>query len=140
MTDLIHRTKTALRTILDTAPAVTAVTGRQRGNCRAWKTRARDVALPVILYAFASEGTSPSSEHGSRRLTFLITCVAEGRDAEEVADALAAAVETSLIFPSFAAHDLRATVVDTRRADVDDDDQARDIERADIHLDLWVAP
>lgn len=146
--DPLSRLSAALVAVLDTAPAVVAVTGRARGNVVPWESGEANVPLPVLAYLVVTAQPALGTQW---RAPVQLTASAVGtepgvtpaKSAREQANALIAATLDALSATAFAA---LATPLDARRefdrdvlrtVEHDTDDGAA---RADLDVSILFTP
>lgn len=109
-TDIVQRTSDALVAILDTAPAVVAITGRANVNVVPFDDFA-DVTLPALAYIDITSAIA-GGIGDTRRVIYQFTA---GGSSKDVVNALLEAVENTLTAPNFYAAGLDAYMQDFLR-------------------------
>lgn len=145
MPDPKQQLREALVAVLGAAAAITTITGRATANIVEWQALA-EAPRPVLVYrviSFAENGES--GEGWDARVQ--LTAVAEGTDADVVANTLLGAARDALTAPALLAAGVDAAPLRWQRMDGSDDapgdgDDARmltrnlHVEHADVELTL----
>lgn len=136
-TDKIQLLRHALVAIVSSSAGVQAIAGRTTGLIIPWRDAGLPRTLPIIAYLII---TAPETGGAgdNREVAVKLTSIADGDDADRVANGLASVLETALTPAAFAVQNLDAVVLRQTRTEIPISDEAsRSLYRADLDLTIW---